>query len=261
MPVMSTSRRKNPPRSKARAEGKAGRQKAKRARGPKKAGSKQSVQMSQNPAIKTVAESTSRPVVNENPGPDVNENSSEHDDPKAAPAGQGIDTPQTVPQPSTHSERNMPRLQDQVEASKRDGDEEAWKAKRKLAAQKLTKASKAVEKANAQLKKEIKSKESGVEKLIMAGEARVNHARVVMGRSETRIARIVESESAMVGEVIKTGDAKIAGARRALQTAEDNKNLAYEGMQGILAMLGTLTEKSGDARDTDEVDGIDDDAD
>ncbi|KAL8880587.1 MAG: hypothetical protein Q9198_002038, partial [Flavoplaca austrocitrina] len=112
-----------------------------------------------------------------------------------------------TPHPSTHqgSHQGLLRFARNI-GTEADGQAATRELKKTLAVQELTKATKAMKKAQAQLDKAKKTKEVEVKKAFMASEARVNHAMVAMEASENRIAEIVDSGSAIVDEAIKTGD-------------------------------------------------------
>ncbi|KAL8758949.1 MAG: hypothetical protein Q9199_001109 [Rusavskia elegans] len=298
---MMNSRNKNPPRSKKRAQGKSGRQKAKRTRLPETperwlsgpAHGDEDTRRSERHSEATgtpfqnktgLARSTSPTVVNEDSSRRSHEKTSESgrsdegynvqineggtdqsiaehepslphrslpESSKTATPGQVVDLPQAMPHSSALLGNKEPRLQHQHGGTKADRDEEKWKAKKTIAVAKLKRATNARKKEKAKFDKAVERAKLNVEKAIKAGEAKVNHARVVIQTTEAKIDKIVKAGNAKVGQAIRAGDAKIDRARKALHIAKANKDLARDVLQEVLAMQPTATAERGDAQTAD----------
>ncbi|KAL9618784.1 MAG: hypothetical protein Q9204_008361, partial [Flavoplaca sp. TL-2023a] len=206
------SRGKNAPRSKVRAQGRSGRKKGKRARNQVTKRPVRQSEATETPSENEIelAESASHPVNNENPGGILYNKASQHGEPdgdfsmrilkggadyrsvgvdgpsllrrppqedsELAADGQVLDMPQATRHPSIHPGVDKLRSQHQHEGTNADGHTVTYEAKKNLTVQNSMKATKAVEKAKAQLDKAKKIKEVEVEKAFMTSEARVNHA-------------------------------------------------------------------------------------
>ncbi|KAL8854425.1 MAG: hypothetical protein Q9221_000695 [Calogaya cf. arnoldii] len=261
------SRNKNPPRSKKRAQGKTGRQKAKRGRTSKSAhdGAPGRRMSSPNDADEEIQYSNRQPEATGTPrgyqtgapgssslvvkfkysvrrpkeknGLDdlQHPQASLAESSEAATAGQVSILHQATQHLSALTENNEPRLQLQHEGAKANRKKEKWDGKRIDAVARIKRASDAILKAQAKLDKEQKAVGLNVERVFTAGVTKVKHAEGAIQATKANIVKIEEAASDKVNLARRAGKAKIRRAQEALRLAKAKKNPASEGMQTVLA--------------------------